>query len=76
MSGSLAFTDSLAVTPDVRGSGLGALMMEAAELWAVERGARSMTLQVLGTNAPARGLYERLGYSEAYRYHYLQAASH
>lgn len=76
VSGSLAFAYSVAVDPDVRRSGLGTLMMEAAEAWAAQRGARSMALQVLGTNAPARGLYERRGYSEAYRYHYLQAISH
>lgn len=47
----------------------------AAESWAVGRGARSMAVQVLGTNAAARRLYERLGYVGAYRYHYLQAAT-
>jgi ribosomal protein S18 acetylase RimI-like enzyme len=76
VSGSLAFTYGVAVDVDAQRQGLGTMMMSAAEAWAAERGARAMALQVLGTNEPARGLYQRLGYSEAYRYRYLQAASH
>jgi ribosomal protein S18 acetylase RimI-like enzyme len=76
LSGPIAFTYSVAVHRNVRRQGLGTRVMAAAEFWAAGRGARSMVLQVLGTNVPARGLYERLGYCEAYRYHYLQAASH
>jgi ribosomal protein S18 acetylase RimI-like enzyme len=76
VSGSLAFTYSLAVESAERRKGLGTRVMAAADAWAVDKGARSMVLQVLGTNTPARGLYERLGYVEAYRYHYLQAASY
>jgi ribosomal protein S18 acetylase RimI-like enzyme len=73
VSGALACTYSVAVKTTERRKGLGLTMMAAAESWAAMRGARSMALQVLGTNKPARGLYERLGYSEAYRYHYLQS---
>jgi ribosomal protein S18 acetylase RimI-like enzyme len=76
ISGTLAFTYSLAVEATERRKGLGSAMMGAAESWAALRGAREMSLQVLGTNDAARGLYQRLGYSEAYRYHYLQAASY
>ncbi len=76
VSGSVAFTYSVAVAVDMRRHGLGSRVMAAAESWAAERGARAMALQVLGTNAPARGLYQRLGYTEVYRYRYLQAASH
>lgn len=75
VSGSVAFTYSVAVSVDARRHGLGTRVMAAAESWAVERGARAMALQVLGTNSPALELYQRLGYSEAYRYRYLQAAS-
>jgi ribosomal protein S18 acetylase RimI-like enzyme len=75
VSGPVAFAYSVAVKPKARRNGFGSDVMAAAESWAVEHGARSMAVQVLGTNAPARALYERLGYAEAYRYHYLQAAS-
>lgn len=76
VSGSLAFIYSVAVESAERRKGLGTRVMAAADAWAAERGARSMAVQVLGTNTPACGLYERLGYTEAYRYHYLQAASY
>ena len=76
VSGSVAFAYSVAVAVDTQRQGLGTRVMAAAESWAAERGARAVALQVLGTNVPARGLYQRLGYSEVYRYHYLQAASH
>jgi len=72
--GTLAFSYSVAVHPSQRGKGLGRQVMAAGESWAAERGARVMVLQVLGTNTPARVLYERLGFAEKYRYHYLQAA--
>ena len=75
VSGSVAFTYAVAVAVAERRHGLGTRVMAAAESWAAERGARAMALQVLGTNSPALGLYQRLGYSEAYRYRYLQAAS-
>ena len=76
VTGPVAFTYSLTVGTAERRNGLGSIMMAAAESWSAERGARSMVLQVLGTNTAALGLYQRLGYSETYRYHYLQAASH
>lgn len=75
ISGSVAFTYSVSVQETERRNGIGTMVMAAAETWAFEHGARSMALQVLGTNAPGRGLYERLGYSEAYRYRYLQPLS-
>jgi ribosomal protein S18 acetylase RimI-like enzyme len=75
VSGTMAFAYSVAVDESARRRGRASQVMHAADAWAAERGARSMVLQVLGTNAPARGLYERLGFVETYRYHYLQAAS-
>ena len=52
----------LAVSPDSRGKGIGRqLVLEAAEA-ARSRGARRLTLNVLGTNPGARRLYERCGF--------------
>jgi GNAT superfamily N-acetyltransferase len=45
-----------------RGQGLGRRLMEAAEAWACERGIRQTTLNVSARNAPARGLYDSMGY--------------
>jgi ribosomal protein S18 acetylase RimI-like enzyme len=45
------------------GGGTGALLMEAAEARAHERGYRFVTLNVVGENAAARRFYERHGYA-------------
>lgn len=52
----------LAVAPAARGAGIGAALLAAAEAHARSRGARKLSLRVLGTNAAARRLYERLGF--------------
>jgi ribosomal protein S18 acetylase RimI-like enzyme len=52
----------VAVVSSHRGRGLGARMLVLAEQIAIERGAVKMTLEVLSGNAPAMGLYTRLGY--------------
>jgi len=38
--------------------------------WAEEQGAVGACLEVEAANAPARTLYDRLGFTELYRYHY------
>ena len=38
--------------------------------WAADRGARGACLEVEAANAPARALYQALGFEELYRYHY------
>jgi ribosomal protein S18 acetylase RimI-like enzyme len=45
-----------------RGSGYGRLALQQAELMALEHGAATMGLNVLGDNTVARHLYESLGY--------------
>lgn len=54
--------DVVAVSEASRGLGLGTALMERAEERAREMGRRRMTLQVIGENAGAIRLYERLGY--------------
>jgi ribosomal protein S18 acetylase RimI-like enzyme len=44
--------------------------MHAALNWTRAAGATEAAIQVLGSNAPAIGLYTSLGFVEAYRYHY------
>jgi ribosomal protein S18 acetylase RimI-like enzyme len=63
---------SVAVGPDQQRKGLATQVMAAANAWAVDNGAASMFLQVVGTNDGAQALYKRLGFVEQYRYHYLQ----
>jgi ribosomal protein S18 acetylase RimI-like enzyme len=54
----------LAVTPEAQGRGLAKLLFLAAETELVAAGARLIVLETSGTPeyAPARGMYERLGY--------------
>jgi ribosomal protein S18 acetylase RimI-like enzyme len=52
----------LAVAPEHRGLGLGRALVEAAAAEARRRGARKLSLRVLGENAVARALYESCGF--------------
>jgi ribosomal protein S18 acetylase RimI-like enzyme len=52
----------LAVADAVRGAGVGRALLRAAQDEARRRGARRITLRVLGHNAPARRLYESEGF--------------
>lgn len=63
----------LVVAPERRGRGLGGRLGAALLRWAAARGASEAYLQVVAANAPARRLYDRLGFAEAYQYWYRQA---
>ncbi|MEU6128504.1 GNAT family N-acetyltransferase [Saccharopolyspora sp. NPDC047091] len=52
----------LSVAPEHQGGGAGTELLGAARAEAVARGARRITMRVLGSNARAQRLYERLGY--------------
>ena len=52
----------LAVAPAHQGRGLGRALVEAAVEEARARGARKLTLRVLGPNTAARALYESCGF--------------
>ena len=63
--------NSVAVDPDLRGSGLATTLMSAVLTEAERRGAHRATLEVRQSNTPARRLYEKLGFSVvAVRSHY------
>lgn len=62
------------VAPEHRRRGLGLAVMGALLEWGAERGATTAYLQVLGDNAPALALYERLGFSIHHAYRYLAPA--
>jgi GNAT superfamily N-acetyltransferase len=52
------------VHPDARGSGASGKLIQAAIAHAQSRGASRIALWVNGANAPARGLYERMGFRQ------------
>ena len=54
----------VAVDAGLRGSGLGAALMGAAEEWLRGSGAVKVQLMVRSTNAAVMGFYARLGYSD------------
>jgi GNAT superfamily N-acetyltransferase len=56
--------------PERRRSGLGRRTVGALAAWAVEQSAARLYLQVEEDNAAARSLYARLGFADAYGYHY------
>ncbi|MEZ5176680.1 MAG: GNAT family N-acetyltransferase [Acidimicrobiia bacterium] len=75
-SGPIAEVYTVAVAPAHRRQGIARSLMATAHAWARTRACEIVSLQVGGTNAPALALYDELGYSEAYRYHYLQPLGH
>ena len=66
----LAGLQSLAVAKTARRKGLGTELTSAALRWARLRGAKTAWLQVSAENGPAIALYERLGFTTVYSYHY------
>ncbi|MGC0415808.1 N-acetyltransferase family protein [Embleya sp. AB8] len=61
-SGHVQMVSGLAVHPDHQGRRIGRLLLRAAEAEARRRGARRITLRVLGGNTCARALYVSCGY--------------
>ena len=62
---------SLRVAPEQQRTGVALQVMSALGDASRARGLRSMYLQVLEASSPARGLYERLGFSTHHQYRYL-----
>jgi ribosomal protein S18 acetylase RimI-like enzyme len=61
-SGHVQELNGMAVAPEQQGRGIGHLLLDAVRDEAVRRGARRVTLRVLGTNGRAQGLYLACGY--------------
>jgi GNAT superfamily N-acetyltransferase len=62
---------ALGVTAEHRRTGVAMQLMGALADAGRSRGIRSLYLQVLDASVPARGLYERLGFSAHHEYRYL-----
>jgi GNAT superfamily N-acetyltransferase len=60
----------LVTAPQHRNQGWGTALVSAMLRWAQERGASHAYLQVVQHNAPARRLYAKVGFEEAYPYWY------
>jgi ribosomal protein S18 acetylase RimI-like enzyme len=68
------YIDVLAVSPAMRGKGVGTLLLDAVFQTAREKGFKSVSLEVVDTNPDARRLYERVGFvvRHTYPYPYLR----
>ncbi len=68
------YIDILAVSPAMRGKGVGTRLLEAVFQTAREKGFKSVSLEVVDTNPGARRLYERMGFvaRRTYPYPYLR----
>lgn len=60
----VCFVQRIAVDPAHRNSGIGGLLMDRSEAWAVQSGAATMILNVRPDNDPARRLYMRKGFRD------------
>ena len=67
LAGDVADVMTIAVDPAHRGSGTGSALLEELHTRAVRTGADRMLLEVRADNEPARGLYDRRGYTELSR---------
>lgn len=65
---------SMLTLPEQRRRGFAEAVLGAIARFALARGATRLYLQVEVANAPARALYARAGFVEAYRYHYRRRA--
>jgi len=61
---------SMRTDPELRRRGAGAAIVTALARWARSRGAPALYLQVEEDNDAASALYERMGFTTAYTYHY------
>ena len=59
--------------PDARGQGLASMLCERLLTAACREGAKLAYLQVDALNQPALRVYRKLGFADAYRYHYREA---
>jgi [ribosomal protein S18]-alanine N-acetyltransferase len=57
-----AHVTNIAILPDYRGKKLGQILMSKLIEVAIEKGAKSMTLEVRVTNDPALALYRKFGF--------------
>lgn len=56
------YIDTLAVSTDARGKGIGTALLDFTENYAKEKGFKKTTLMVIYENPKAQALYERKGY--------------
>jgi ribosomal protein S18 acetylase RimI-like enzyme len=76
LEGDLVGLYDVFTSAESRGRGLAAALCRHLLVLAREMGARHAYLQVEGDNLPARAVYHRLGFADAYSYHYRTRDPH
>jgi ribosomal protein S18 acetylase RimI-like enzyme len=71
VAGDLGVLTAVEVDAACRRQGLGAAVTSGRAAAAAGQGARRILLQVETGNAPARALYQRCGFRDSHRYHYM-----
>jgi ribosomal protein S18 acetylase RimI-like enzyme len=59
-----AYIADLVVLPAYRGQGLGRALLQQAEVYAINQGAKCLKVDVLAANRGARNLYQAVGFQE------------
>jgi GNAT superfamily N-acetyltransferase len=72
IDGEWAGFGAIEVVPELRRRGLASELMAVLASRAAEEGARGAYLQVEAENARAAALYDKLGFTTSYRYHYAR----
>ncbi len=62
--------ESVVTDPSRQRRGYARRIIATLAAWAADQGASGACLEVEAANAPARALYDALGFTELYRYHY------
>ena len=65
--------ESVVTDPSRQRRGYARRVISSLASWAADRGAKGACLEVEAANAPARALYEALGFEELHSYHYRRA---
>lgn len=63
---------SMATLADERRRGAASAVLHALAAWGQQQEAHALYLQVMHANGPARRLYERVGFTPVYDYHYRE----
>lgn len=66
-TGDTPYVESWYVDEDVRGTGIGRLLVEAAEVWARERGYRELASDALLSNTVSHAAHAAVGFRETER---------
>ncbi|WP_171655209.1 GNAT family N-acetyltransferase [Paenibacillus foliorum] len=61
---------NVAVNPELRGRGIGRIILHELAVWSRNHGADGLYLQVINDNEPALKLYSKAGFTPLYQYHY------